>query len=428
MYDSELSVWRNLMEDGTKCLGEEDYLEAENCYSQGLQLAHQLTVPVIIAFTLRLLATVRVRLEKLDLAEEGFNEALRICIDLKNRKGMAEAWAGLASVSVKKGMLKEAIREYEHAISVYPSASPPLRLGMLYADLGQVYASMEEGDKAQKAFTQARNICRLNRFPKGEGELDVLLGELAFRQGEKEEAVRSLKHACQLFAYIADMIALSNTLQYLALVYFDQNKMHLAFECQQRAVALCLDFDDQYAISESCFFLSKIDQLLENYQEAKHYLELSIECYPEQDVNLALRYQSLAGLLLISMDLVEAELYYLKALSLFEAIDDELRIGEVFESLSVIKEIKERKEGSLQSSDQSFSNMKPEKEPGLDALIRLAEVFEKRQNFRDALECYWKALAMGRKAEITTDWIEKRVQRVSKRLRRKNKKIKYFEI
>ena len=414
MYDSELSVWRKLMEDGTKCLGEEEYLEAENYYSQGLLIAYQLTVPEIIAFTLRLLATVRVRLEKLDIAEQGFKEALRICLELRNAKGMAEAWAGLASVSVKTGMLQEACRDYEQAIAVYPRASPPLRLGMLYADLGQVYASLEEGGKAQKAYTQAQNICRLNGFLKGEGELDVLLGELSFRQGDKTEALRSLKHACQIFAHITDMIALSNTLQYLALIYFDQNEMHLAFECQQRAVVLCLRFDDQNAFSESCFFLSKIEQLLENYQEAKHYLELSISFHPGKDLDLALRYQSLAGLFFLSMDLAKAELYYLKALSLFESIGDELRIGEVFEALSALKEIQEQKEDSLQSKNKSEFHG-----PELDALVRLAEVFEKRRSFKDALDCYWKALEIGRKSAMTTDWIEQRVQRVSKRLREK---------
>jgi Tetratricopeptide repeat. len=421
MYEdeSELSVWRNLMEDGTKCLSEEEYHEAENCYLRGLQIAHQLTVPEIVAFTIRLLATVRVRLEKLDLAEQGFQEALGICLELQNGKGMSEAWAGLASVSVKKGMFRNACKEYEQAISVYPNESPPLRLGMLYADLGQVYARIDEGNKAQKAYKKARDICRMKGFPKGEGELEVLLGELSYRQGKKKEAVKNLKRACQIFALIADTLALTNTLQYLALIYFDQNEMYLAFECQQRAVALCLKFDDENTFSESCFFLSKIEQFLENYEEAKHYLELSIRFYSKQDLDLALRYQNLAGLFLIKLDLAKAELYYLKALSLFESINDETRIGEVFEALSALKEIKERKENLTQTPHHSYYKSKLNEESELEALVRLAEAFEKKRRFRDALDCYWKALEIGRKAEIITDWIETRVQRVSKRLRGK---------
>ncbi|KUO76163.1 MAG: hypothetical protein APF81_14935 [Desulfosporosinus sp. BRH_c37] len=418
MHDRELAVWRTLMEDGTQCLGEEQYHKAENYFSQGLLKAYKLTVPEIVAFTLRLLATVRVRLGNLEFAEDGFQEALRICQEIQNAKGMAEAWAGLASVSVKKGMIREAAKKYEQAIAVYPCSSPPLRLGMLYADLGQVYATLEDWTRANRAYTQAHEICRDNGFPKGEAELDILLGELCFRQKKRIEASNYLKHACQIFAQIEDMIALSNTFQYLALVYFEHKQMRLAFECQQRAVALCLKFDTRSVFSESCYFLSKIEQFLENYEEARYYVELSIRFYSERDLDLALRYQSLAGLFFLSMDLAKAELYYLKALGLFEAIND-VRSSEIYEALASIKEIRERKVEQVNFPDISEAKFQLYGGFTLEALIRLAELYEKQQNFRDALECYWKALAMGRDVEMTTDWIETRVQRVSKRLRRK---------
>lgn len=418
MHDGELSVWRTLMEDGTQCLGEEQYLKAEEYFSQALLEAYQLNVLEIVAFTLRLLATVRVRLEKFEFAEKGFRKALHICQEIQNAKGMAEAWAGLASVSVKKGKFREAGKKYERATSVYPSSSPQLRLGMLYSDLGQVYATLEDWTGANRAYTQAHVICRSNGFPKGEAELDVLLGELCFRQENKTEASNYLKNACQIFAQIDDVVALSNTLQYLALVYFEHNEMRLAFECQQRAVALCLKFDTKNIFSENCYFLSKIEQSLENYEEARYYLELSIRFYPQQDLDLALRYQSLASLFFLSMDLEKAELNYLKALSLLETIDD-VRIGEIYEALAALKEIRERKVLPVNSRDISEDKSQLQGESALEALVRLAELNEKQRNFRDALECYWKALEIGRDAEIRTDWIETKVQRVSKRLRRK---------
>ena len=419
MYDGELYAWRNLMESGTQCLGDEQYLKAENYFIQGLIKAYELTVPEIVAFTLRLLATVRVRLGNLEFAEDGFKEALRICQELQNAKGMAEALAGLASISVKRGKLQNAAAEYEQAIAVYPKTSPQLRLGMLYADLGQVYTALEEWAGAKRSYSQALELCRLYGFPKGEAELVVLSGELCFRLGQKNEAISKLKHACQIFAQIHDMVALSTTLQYLALLYFDQNKMFLAFECQQRAVALSLGFDTKEGFSESCYFLSKIEQNLEHFQEARSYLELSIDFYPHKNLDMALRYQNLGSLFFISMDLTKSELYYLKALSLFELFRDEQRISEVYEALALLKGIREQREDPLKFQDKSEDRSHLHGGFTLDALIHLAEFYEKRHNYRDALECYWKALKKARDAEIVTDWIESRVQQVSKRLRRK---------
>lgn len=421
MYDGELFVWRNLMENGTQCLGEEQYLKAESFYIQSLLKAYQLSVPEIVAFTLRLLATVRVRLGNLEFAEDGFKEALLICQQIQNTKGMSEAWAGLASVSVKKRKLHKAAVEYQKAISLYPSSSPQLRLGMLYADLGQVYTAREEWARAKRAFLQAQELCRLHGFLKGDAELEVLLGELYFRQGKIDKASETIKHACQLFAQIADLAALSGTLQYLALLYFEQNEMLLAFECQQRAVALCLRYDTSEVFSESCYFLSKIEQLLEDNQEAKLYLELSIEFYPKQDMNLALRYHNLASMLFVSMDLTRAELYYRQALNLFELSHDQHRVSEVRESLAILRDIQERKGDPLLQKyrDNPDERLQVNSEFTLDALVHLAEFYEKRNHFRDALDCYWKALEKGRDSEVATDWIEMRVQKVSKRLRKK---------
>ncbi|WP_088186024.1 tetratricopeptide repeat protein [Desulfosporosinus sp. FKA] len=419
MYEVELTVWRNLMEDGTQCLGEEQYAKAENYYSQALILADQLSVPEIVAFTLRLLATARVRLGFYVLAEEGFQSALRICQEIQNAKGISEAWAGLASVAVKRGKFQAACQDYEKAIAVYPTTSPPLRLGMLYADLGQVYAALADWHKAKKAYEQAQEICRANGFLKGEGELDVLIGELCFRQKKREEATQNLKHACWVFIQILDVVALTNALQYLALLYFEQNEMRSAFECQQRAVALCLKFDTKQIFSESCFFLSKIEQSINLVEEAKYYLDLSIRYYPEQDLEMALRYQNLANLLHLTMDYSMAEQYYLKSLSLFETLGEQSHIGEVCESLTLLKETLQQ--GEEHSGKLEAPDAKTKMQGGfpLDAMIRLAEFYEGRRSYREALECYWKALEMGRNAEIATGWIETRVQKVSKKIRRR---------
>lgn len=419
MNDEELSDWRNLMECGTQCLGEEDYLKAENYFTESLIWAHHLDIPEIVAFTLRLLATVRVRLGNLEIAESGFKEALCICQEIQNQKGIAEAWAGLASVSVKKGLLNEAAAEYGRAIEVYPISSPPLRLGTLYADIGQVYTALKNWPKAKNAYEKAQALCLRNGFLKGEAELDVLLGELFFRQGHYEKAVQYLKHACQHFTQIADVVALANTLQYLALLYFELSEMWKAFECQQRAVALCLKFCSKEIFSESSYFLSKIVQLLGNNQEAIQYLELAIQFYPNKDLDLALRYQSLANLLLQSLELNKAEMYYLLALDFLQENNDDIRIHEVNEALAVISDIRRRKEEPPQFQSNVEEQSPDNQGIAMEALVRLAEYYEQRRTLRDALECYWRALEMGRKAKIETDWIETRVQRVSKRLRRK---------
>lgn len=152
MDEDVLMEWRSLMEKGTAFLGEGNYASAEKIYLRSLKLTEQLSVPEISAFNIRLLSTSRIKQGKVDLSEIGFQEALEICKQIDNYKGMSEAMAGLASVAVARENFKEAVSWYEQAIRIYPGSSPRLRLSMLYSDLGQVYMAAENWAKAKALF------------------------------------------------------------------------------------------------------------------------------------------------------------------------------------------------------------------------------------------------------------------------------------
>ncbi|NMA69013.1 MAG: tetratricopeptide repeat protein, partial [Desulfitobacterium sp.] len=109
MFDDSLEIWRTLMEKGTSHMGQAEYTRAEEHFKRALRIANQLNVPLVKAFSLRLLATVEVKLGKSEVAERSFREALQICEEVANFKGMSEALAGLASVEVEKNNFEEAI-------------------------------------------------------------------------------------------------------------------------------------------------------------------------------------------------------------------------------------------------------------------------------------------------------------------------------
>lgn len=423
MNEHLLAVWRSLMEFGTQFLGKGLYQDAETYFQQSLSLAKELLVPEILAFTLRLLSTSRVKLAKLDEAEVGFREALRICEEIQNGKGMAEAWAGLASVAVSKGSLAEAREWYEHSIAVYPSSSPPLRLGMLYSDLGQVYAAMENWPKAEYSYIRAKESCSLYGYRKGEGELDVLLGEIYYRQGRKKQAQSWLMKACQVFAQIPENNSLANSLQYLAFMYYDLGDMEESQLCQQRAVALWLRLNDAEEITESCYFLSKIEQNLGLIEEAENHLEVSLKYYSGQDLGLALRYQSLASISVMKHDLSAAEKYLLQSLDLFLSLKDDLKTGEIYEALAYVAEAQGREKEALEFHHKSCQSYNGNEFKTYHAIHRLGQFYEKHHYYLDAIQCYWQALEVARELGENVKTVESDIQRVSRRIRRKKSNV-----
>ncbi len=414
MNEQVLATWRGLMEQGTKSLGKDCFVEAESYFGQSLPLARELAIPEILAFTLRLLATAQIRLRKLDSAEKYFQEAAKICIEIQNAKGMSEAWAGLANVAVIRGSLEEAANWYERSIEIYPLSSPRLRLGMLYSDLGQVYASLNKLEKAEKAFTKAKELCHSNNYPRGEGELNVLLGELCYRQGKISLAQQYLRKACQVFAIILEKQDLASALQYLAFLYYDYGNLRIALECQQRSTVLWLKQGKDEEGSDGLFFLSKIEQGLGENSAAKDYLVSSIETYPKRDLGLALRYQGLAWLFIQDMDWVQADEYFKEALKLYEDIKDDLRAEEVYEVITYLA-LAHRTDSETQGKNLA-----------IEATQRLGEFYEKRYSYLEALRCYWQALTIAkREAEgVEIQSLEKAIQRISQKVRRKNRRLK----
>ncbi|CAA7601239.1 TPR repeat region circular profile [Acididesulfobacillus acetoxydans] len=421
MDEHLLDFWRRVMDEGTRRLGRAEYKEAESFFRQGASTAEQLEAPEVLAFSVRLLATVRVKLGELESAETGFRQALGICQKVDNAKGMAEAWAGLASVSLGRGSFAQAAQYCELAISVYPPTSPPLRLGMLYSDLGQAYAQLELWEKALKAYDRAQDLCHRYGYPKGEGELKVLMGEICYRRGDKKKAEDWFKEACRIFAGLGDPATLANALQYMAFIYYDQNRMELAEEILRRAVALWLKCDMPAEASESCYFLSKIEQNLGAGSEAEAYIELSIKLYEKEDIGLALRYQSLAGIALTDLELVKAEKYFLQALNRFQALGDNNKAGEIFQTLAVLADLDERRTEALGYHEKAIETLSAADSPAVEARQGLALFYEKHHNYRKALETFWTALQIARENGLDSGELETAIQRVSRLLRKKGR-------
>jgi len=75
----------------------------------------------------------------------------------------------------------------------------------------------------------------------------------------------------------------------------------------------------------------------------------------------------------------------------------------------------------MRNHPKSFFEYEPQEEWqfSINALIRLGEFYENRRDYKNALACYWKCMEIIKHSQLDIKWIERKVQRVSKYLRRK---------
>ncbi|NMA68613.1 MAG: tetratricopeptide repeat protein, partial [Desulfitobacterium sp.] len=314
---------------------------------------------------------------------------------------------------------------YNKAILVYPQESSPLRLSMLYSDLGQVYSALEQWSDAQKTYKIAIELCQNYGYKKGAGELNVLLGEAYYRKGKREQAIFAILQACKLFAQIDDNPSLVNVLQYYAFIKYEIPQYELAREAMHRAIVLLIHQEDWEGVSEGLYFMMKILQSLGLLEEAQEYLKLSIQYCVDQENSLAIRLLSLGKLMIQKEEYHQGKKNLLKAAEIFELLGDDLRLGECYESLATIADYlgnEVEKEYYQKEFKRTIAGYHAH---SLNAIIRLAEYYEGRRQYFDALRCYWQGIEIARDLGFEIDDLERSVQRVSRKVRQKRNRIHF---
>ncbi len=411
-----LKVWQRHLETGIKCLSEGRIAEAEKQLGLSMIEAEKIGVPIIIAFSQRLLATAYVRNEKLLEAQSGFQRALEYCQMLENKKGIAEAKAGLANVAYINGQYAKSISLYNEAISFYPQESSSLRLAVMYNDLGQVYVRLKEWQKAEECFIVGGDLCRQYGYDKGEAEINLYLGEIYYNQGKITDAKEKFFEATKVFSLIGEEVSLANALQYLAFLMLDKELYEEALLYQYRVIALYFNNKLYTEVSESYYLLSNILQAIQLIDEAEQCLQLSLRYYKGYELGLAIRYHGLAIIAIMKKDYDEAKKYYYEALRYFQLFGDGGRVGDVCEELTFLLKYKDinlndnyLKEVSLRNLDQDISRY--------EIMTKLALSLKNRGNDIIALKCSWKALEIAKANKYETLEAEKLIQKISESIR-----------
>jgi len=414
------SNWQNNLETGIKYLAEGNFPMAEEYFQNSLTDAEELGVQVIKGFTLRLLASAQVRSNKLNEAESGFRKALEHSLELNNNKGIAEAKAGLAGIFFLRGDYTKSVYLYQQAINIYPVSSSPLRLAVLYSDLGQVYGRMNQWEKAERVLLKAVDLCQKNDFSKGQAEAVLSLGEIYYCQGKKQAAQKMFSLAARTFGAMGEYLSLANVQQYLALLSLDNERMEEALLYQYRATTLYLKYNLTKEISESYYLLSNILQYCGLFDEAEKSIFVSLEYYQGYEPGFAVRYHSLAAIALLKKEYDDAKKFYLEALKYFQYYGDGTKVGQISEALTYLIRNEDNRDGEnvykwLSGGD--FNTFLPKYE----VMVKLARSLNLKGNHMAAIQCGWKALEIARVMKYDTLETEKIIQNISDDIRKRKK-------
>ncbi|UXX80660.1 tetratricopeptide repeat-containing sensor histidine kinase [Reichenbachiella carrageenanivorans] len=227
--------------------------------------------------------------ERIHYAEQ----ALKIAEELQNDQliafGLRYKGNGLRS----QGQLSEAIKHYLDAASLYAGSNKGLEAGVIYIDLGDIYAIQNNYQNSLNYYRQGINIFRQSKDSVKLATALLNVGELYRTNQKLDSAIVYFQRSKAIFSKIGYAIGLAYNLGNIGLVLAEEGKYELAEENIAKATAILVKIDDQYPIAVFQTALADIYANRGAYDQALVYGHTSLKIGEELGLKEQIRDASL---------------------------------------------------------------------------------------------------------------------------------------
>jgi tetratricopeptide (TPR) repeat protein len=325
----------------------------------------------------------------------GFTQAQAIGIELKDEELITDSYINLGVVYTGMRDFEKAKDSYAKAIEYYLKNKQDDNLALCYMNLGNVYYYMENYAEALALYQQllALAIKTGNKQSIAKGYNNI--GEIHKIIGDYDHAAEMYFNALKIKEEISDKASMPPTYRALAGIYFNQKTFSKALEYYQKA----LDIDSALnLVNGMATDYAAISAVYREYKQSKEAIDYGLKAIrlyrqAEDARGESEAYKSLGFVYLDQKKYDEAFMYYQQALAQKENLSfDREGLASIYIELANFY---------LSKPDTNFNDLKHAERYGLSAyhivdsleeplLIAqasevLAQVYEKQQNFRQAV-------------------------------------------
>ncbi|MBX7219543.1 MAG: tetratricopeptide repeat protein [Blastocatellia bacterium] len=276
LADGELEA-RNLTGLGSsyRILGETG--KALECYQQALPLRRKAGDRNGEAYTLSNLGVVYETRGEGQKALEVTTEALRLFREVGNRSGENAALINLGKVYSMLGAYPKALEHYGKAREVAHSLGDRQVEAIALNNMGFIANKLNQPDKALEYYNQSLPLRRAVGDRKGEATVLNNMGTIYVDLKDMTKARETLLQAMTLRRELGDKGGAASTLHNLGTIFSDAGEPQKGLEYYLQALALRREIGDRAAESRTLTSLAQTYTQLENYTEARNYIEQSLK-------------------------------------------------------------------------------------------------------------------------------------------------------
>jgi len=177
------------------------------------------------------------------------------------------------------GVIYKSIDDKEKALEYFLKANQtskkinPETFAASASNIGLIYLFQNKLDQAKKYFDESLKSYLENENPRGLGELYNSYSQYYIRKNQKQEAKNSLQKAEEIFLSVEDKFGLSDTYMFLAKIYFDENNLDKSLQFSNKSLELAKELNLTEARMNAEKLLSQIYDQKEDQKLALHHLK-----------------------------------------------------------------------------------------------------------------------------------------------------------
>jgi tetratricopeptide (TPR) repeat protein len=186
------------------------------------------------------------------------DEALRLCQELGERKGEADALAKIGEIRWWADQHEEARRRYEEALPIFREIGDRLGEANTIRALGHVHMALAEYGEARARYQEALPIYREIGHRLGEANTIKSLGDVHRMLAEYGEARARYQEALPIYREIGNRLGEANTIQALGDLHRSQKEYALALARYEEAIAIYQGIGDRYSIAQTLWRVGRV--------------------------------------------------------------------------------------------------------------------------------------------------------------------------
>ncbi len=214
-------------------------------------------------------------------AEQNYREALRICVEFKDRYSQARIYHQLGMVAEEQRQWAEAEKNYREALRIYVEFNDRYEQAGTYHQLGSVAQEQRQWAEAEQNYREALRIYVEFNDRYAQAAPYHQLGIVAQDQRQWAEAEKNYREALRILVEFNDHHSSASTYHQLGTVAEEQRQWAEAEQNYREALRIYVEFNDRYEQAGTYHQLGRVAQEQRQWAEAEQNYLVALQIYVE---------------------------------------------------------------------------------------------------------------------------------------------------